>query len=81
MKSTGVAIGSPFNLNVNTEDTISLMVQWENIESGSLGTATYTASWVAPKADVHSQQRFFYMGHKGEINIDQVENLFPFLGI
>jgi len=71
MKSTGVATGEPFNLNINTEDTISLMVQWENLESGSLGTATYTASWVAPKADVHSQQRFFYMGHKGEINIDQ----------
>jgi D-galacturonate reductase len=26
---------------------------------------------VAPKSDVHSQQRFFYMGHKGEITIDQ----------
>lgn len=23
------------------------------------------------KADVHSQQRFFYMGHKGEYTIDQ----------
>lgn len=31
----------------------------------------YTSSWVAPKADVHSQQRFFYMGQKGEINVDQ----------
>jgi len=47
------------------------MVQWTNLKSGVLGSATYTASWVAPKADVHSQQRFFYMGHKGEINIDQ----------
>lgn len=35
------------------------------------GTAVYTSSWVAPKADVHSQQRFFYMGQKGEINVDQ----------
>ena len=35
------------------------------------GTAVYTSSWVAPKADVHSQQRFFYMGQKGEVNVDQ----------
>ena len=35
------------------------------------GTAVYTSSWVAPKADVHSQQRFFYMGQKGELNVDQ----------
>ena len=26
------------------------------------GTAVYTSSWVAPRSDVHSQQRFFYMG-------------------
>jgi D-galacturonate reductase len=30
-----------------------------------------TSSWVAPKSDVHSQQRFFYMGTKGEITVDQ----------
>mmetsp|Transcript_430 Transcript_430/g.694 ORF Transcript_430/g.694 Transcript_430/m.694 type:complete len:431 (-) Transcript_430:96-1388(-) len=36
-----------------------------------LGTAVYTASWVAPKSDVHSQQRFFYMGQKGEVTVDQ----------
>jgi D-galacturonate reductase len=54
-----------------TEDTISLMVQWENVDSGNLGSAIYTASWGAPPADVHSQQRFFYMGHVGELQIDQ----------
>jgi D-galacturonate reductase len=37
-----------------------------------LAVAVYTSSWIAPKSDVHSQQRFFYMGHHGEINIDQV---------
>lgn len=31
----------------------------------------YTASWAAPKSDVHSQQRFFYMGHSGEVRVDQ----------
>ena len=37
----------------------------------SLGCAIYTSSWVAPKSDVHSQQRFFYMGNSGEMIIDQ----------
>jgi D-galacturonate reductase len=69
MASTGVACSAPHNLD--TEDAITLTVQWENIESGNLGTAVYTASWAAPKSDVHSQQRFFYMGHDGEIIIDQ----------
>ena len=31
----------------------------------------YTSSWAAPKADVHSQQRFFYMGTTGEVTVDQ----------
>mmetsp|Transcript_2174 Transcript_2174/g.7606 ORF Transcript_2174/g.7606 Transcript_2174/m.7606 type:complete len:233 (-) Transcript_2174:49-747(-) len=69
--STGVAKGK---FNIDTEDTITLVVQWQNLggeADGSLGTALYTSSWVAPKADVHSQQRFFYMGHRGEISVDQ----------
>jgi hypothetical protein len=40
-------------------------VQWKNLKSGFLGTAVYTASWAAPTADVHSQQRFHFMAHKG----------------
>jgi D-galacturonate reductase len=61
--------------NMDCEDTITLTVLWENFEitgedgeerkttrvTGA-GTAVYTSSWVAPKSDVHSQQRFFYMG-------------------
>ena len=39
--------------------------------SGHLGCVVYTSSWVAPKSDVHSQQRFFYMGSAGEIHVDQ----------
>ena len=62
--------------NMDCEDTITLMVQWEGIQpdgtsNGFQGTAVYTSSWIAPKSDVHSQQRFFYMGQKGEVNIDQ----------
>ena len=56
---------------IDAEDTITLGVQWENIDSGSLASAFYTASWIAPKSDVHSQQRFYYLGHKGEVQIDQ----------
>jgi D-galacturonate reductase len=71
--STGVAKSL---YNMDCEDTITLMVTWEGLNnegyaSGFIGTAVYTSSWVAPKSDVHSQQRFFYMGQRGEVNIDQ----------
>lgn len=66
--STGVANSL---LGNNTEDIITLTVQWENIPSGNFATSIHTASWIAPPSDVHSQQRFFYMGHKGELQIDQ----------
>lgn len=65
--STGVAISK----GMPCEDTITLTCQWENLDGTGLGTAVYTASWIAPKSDVHSQQRFFYMGSKGEVNVDQ----------
>mmetsp|Transcript_5868 Transcript_5868/g.11496 ORF Transcript_5868/g.11496 Transcript_5868/m.11496 type:complete len:423 (-) Transcript_5868:98-1366(-) len=65
--STGIATAK----GMPTEDSITLTVQWKNIKSGTLGCALYTSSWVAPKSDVHSQQRFFYMGSAGEINVDQ----------
>ena len=66
--STGVAKSK---FDIDTEDTITLTVQWQNFADGSLGTGIYTSSWIAPKADVHSQQRFFYMGQSGEVNVDQ----------
>eukprot|EP01102_Stenamoeba_stenopodia_P021151 TRINITY_DN8445_c0_g1_i1.p1 TRINITY_DN8445_c0_g1~~TRINITY_DN8445_c0_g1_i1.p1 ORF type:complete len:428 (-),score=116.04 TRINITY_DN8445_c0_g1_i1:81-1364(-) len=53
------------------EDTITLTVEWENISTGTHGHAIYTSSWIAPKTDVHSQQQFYYMGHEGEVRIDQ----------
>jgi D-galacturonate reductase len=64
--ATGVAHGK----DIDTEDTIALMVQWQNT-SGNLGTAIYASSWIAARSDVHSQQRFFYMGHDGEVMLDQ----------
>jgi D-galacturonate reductase len=65
--STGVAKSK----GMETEDSITLTVQWQNMNDKTLGCAVYTSSWAAPKSDVHSQQRFFYMGTQGEINVDQ----------
>jgi len=65
--STGIAKAK----GIDTEDSITLTVQWKNTTDGTTGCAVYTSSWVAPRSDVHSQQRFFYMGAKGEINVDQ----------
>ena len=64
--ATGVAQG----MSIPAEDTITLTVDWQNA-GGARGTGVYTASWIAPKSDVHSQQRFFYMGAKGEVTVDQ----------
>lgn len=54
-----------------TEDTITLTVTWVHMDTGHTGTAVYTASWAAPKADVHSQQRFYYLARHGEVTVDQ----------
>merc|ERR1712137_1426200 len=70
--STGVAKG----MGIDTEDSITLLVTWENFADGSLGTGVYTSSWVAPKSDVHSQQRFFMMTATGEIMVDQAHRGF-----
>ena len=68
LAATGLA---KTEFGIDTEDTITITVQWENLESGNLGISIHTASWIAPKSDVHSQQRFFYMGHQGELQVDQ----------
>ncbi|XP_075253564.1 uncharacterized protein LOC142345402 [Convolutriloba macropyga] len=62
------------------EDTITLMVDWENKESGSgddgcnsgmKGHAVYTSSWTDPVSDVHSQQHFYCQAHHGFLKADQ----------
>ncbi len=65
--ATGVAQSK----DMSTEDTISLSTQWQDLETGHSAIAQYTASWIAPKSDVHSQQNFFYLGTEGEIRVDQ----------
>jgi len=69
--ATGIASGEKYGCPEGTEDTITLMTDWVNDGTGNKGTAVYTASWGAPKADVHSQQRFHYLGTEGEITADQ----------
>lgn len=71
--ATGIATSEPYNCVKQTEDTITLLVEWVNLtDETKRGTAVYTASWTAPtKAGVHSEQYFHYMGSKGEIQINQ----------
>jgi len=69
IKSSGFVNEKFDKINDDIEDTITILVQWEF--KGYTAHSTYTSSWIAPTSDVHSQQRFFYMGQKGEINIDQ----------
>ena len=62
--TTGIA--TSMGCDPRTEDTITLLVDWQNVkDSKQRGTAVYTASWAAPlKAGVHSEQRFHYMAAK-----------------
>ncbi|KAL2157229.1 hypothetical protein VTH06DRAFT_6365 [Thermothelomyces fergusii] len=71
--SKGVAVG--MGCHESTEDTISLLVQWEKKDDPSKrATAVYTASWTAPqKAGVHSNQYFHYLAKDGEITINQAK--------
>jgi len=71
--ATGIATSKPYNCVPQTEDTITLLVDWQSVQSSKhKGIAVYTASWTAPlKAGVHSAQHWYYMGEKGDINVDQ----------
>ncbi|KAL1585056.1 hypothetical protein WHR41_06182 [Cladosporium halotolerans] len=58
-----------------TEDTITLLVDWEKKDgSGRRATGVYTSSWTAPqKAGVHSNQYFHFMASKGEVRVNQAK--------
>jgi D-galacturonate reductase len=66
------------SLGFPTEDSITLLVDWENLESGNRATAVYTSAWIAAKGEVHSQQRFFALHHDGEVRIDQAHRGYEF---
>ncbi|KAL2136906.1 hypothetical protein VTI74DRAFT_67 [Chaetomium olivicolor] len=71
--SKGVAVS--LGCHESTEDTISLLVQWEKKDDPSKqATGVYTASWTAPqRAGVHSNQYFHYLAKDGEITINQAK--------
>jgi len=58
--SAGRGIAEDLGCMKGTEDTITLVVDWEQGESGKRrATGVYTASWTAPqRAGVHSNQYF-----------------------
>lgn len=64
--ATGIATSEPYNCVPQTEDTITLLVDWQSLKSTKhKGTAVYTASWTAPlNSGVHSAQHWYYMGEK-----------------
>ncbi|KAL1297091.1 hypothetical protein AAFC00_004674 [Neodothiora populina] len=71
--STGIA--TDLGCVKETEDTITLLVDWEKQDgSGRRATGVYTSSWTAPqKAGVHSNQYFHYMASKGEVRVNQAK--------
>lgn len=64
--STGIATGEPYNCVPQTEDTITLLVDWQSLKSPKhKSTAVYAASWTAPmNSGVHSAQHWYYMAEK-----------------
>lgn len=44
----------------------------------SFGIGIFTSSWIAPRSDVHTQQRFHYLGSVGEVAIDQAHRGYSF---
>ena len=64
--ATGIATAEPYNCVPQTEDTITLLVDWQSLKSSKhKSTAVYTASWTAPlKSGVHSAQHWYYMAEK-----------------
>ena len=66
--ASGIASSPPYNLPA--EDLITLMVDWET-RSGNKGIGVYSASWVEPECDVHSQQGFTCIMRSGRVQVLQ----------
>lgn len=73
--SASKGIATDLGCDPATEDTITLLVDWEQKNGGGRrATGVYTASWTAPqKAGVHSNQYFHFMGSKAEVRINQAK--------
>jgi D-galacturonate reductase len=79
--ATGIATSEPYNCVPQTEDTITLLVDWQSVKSSKhKGIAVYTASWTAPlKAGVHSAQHWYYMGEKVSASMSRAGPLETFI--
>jgi D-galacturonate reductase len=68
--ATGIATGEPYNCVPQTEDTITLLVDWQSkLSERHRATAVYTASWTAPQnSGVHSAQHWYYMAEKVRVS-------------
>jgi D-galacturonate reductase len=73
--SASKGVAASLGCDEATEDTISLLVQWEKpSDPTKRATGVYTASWTAPqRAGVHSNQYFHYLAKEGEITINQAK--------
>ena len=71
--SKGIAVN--LGCHSDTEDTITLLVDWvKRGDESKRATGVFTASWTAPQnAGVHSQQYFHYLASKGEVRINQAK--------
>ena len=80
--SASAGIATDLGCVPETEDTITLLVDWEKKDgSGRRATGVYTASWTAPqKAGVHSNQYFHYMASKGEVRVNQAKRGYELAG-
>lgn len=72
----GFADSKERNFPPGTCDSITLSVTYQHkaLNDQGLpvtGCAVFTASWIAPESDVHTQQGFLFLGHGGQAAVDQ----------
>ncbi|HLC97091.1 MAG TPA: Gfo/Idh/MocA family oxidoreductase [Candidatus Nanoarchaeia archaeon] len=66
--ATGIARAKGYN----TEDMITLIVEWVDLKNPSfVGTAVYTAGWVEPESEVHTRQGFDIIAGTTKLQEDQ----------
>jgi len=59
----------PSESEQNTAYTSTLVVQWENFEDGSLGTAVYSSASVDQSNCSKKREKLYYVGENGDLNI------------
>ncbi|MDP2750357.1 MAG: Gfo/Idh/MocA family oxidoreductase [Nanoarchaeota archaeon] len=68
--SKGIALG----MGINTEDTITLVVEWaHHSDHKKVGVAKYVAGWADPTSDVHTQQGFECMTYDNTGNVKKIK--------